>query len=261
MAGAANVIPMTIRPGTAGEPVLRLQQALAGAGFETPVDGVFGVETEGCLRTFQQSRGLPMSGMADHATQAELGLTDDALPAAGVPFVASDLAARVAEAARTSSPSARLQSSVDDSGDGMVAEARPQRPGTALAQVQPESKSNLPLIIVGVVVVGIPIVLWLVDRMSAKPAFEDFEDPDGLDDEIAAPEQPRKKRKSRAKKPKAEPKPEKKPKAEPKAEKKPKKSKAKKKPKKIEEPPEEIEEELEDELPDEPPDEDEEEES
>lgn len=68
-AGAAPVL----RPGDRGEPVRRLQQALATAGFDPGgIDGIFGQRTETAVRRFQQAKGLAVDGIVGAQTWAAL---------------------------------------------------------------------------------------------------------------------------------------------------------------------------------------------
>jgi putative chitinase len=58
-----------LRLGSRGPDVTRLQQKLAELGFDPKgVDGVFGSDTEGALKRFQQNSGLAVNGIADEST-------------------------------------------------------------------------------------------------------------------------------------------------------------------------------------------------
>ncbi len=63
-----------VQYGAQGSAVKRVQQLLIAAG--TPVaggaDGIFGIRTRQAVRTFQQARGLPVTGAVDAATDAAL---------------------------------------------------------------------------------------------------------------------------------------------------------------------------------------------
>jgi peptidoglycan hydrolase-like protein with peptidoglycan-binding domain len=72
--------------GAQGAAVKRIQQLLIAAGIPVRggADGVFGVNTRLAVRTFQQSKGLPVTGAVDAATDAALvaaGGTGGATPA------------------------------------------------------------------------------------------------------------------------------------------------------------------------------------
>ncbi len=86
---AVAAAPGTLARGAIGQPVKQLQQALINAGVTVPggVDGIFGRGTEGALKTFQQSKGLGVTGTVDPRTAAALSLGGNPAPqpaAAGV---------------------------------------------------------------------------------------------------------------------------------------------------------------------------------
>ncbi len=60
--------------GARGDAVRRLQQSLTAAGVTVAggVDGIFGTATEAAVKTFQQARGLPATGVADASTLGAL---------------------------------------------------------------------------------------------------------------------------------------------------------------------------------------------
>lgn len=63
----------TLRNGSRGEGVRKLQEALIKLGFLTgKADGIFGNKTENALRKFQKSRKLSVDGLAGPKTQAAL---------------------------------------------------------------------------------------------------------------------------------------------------------------------------------------------
>lgn len=67
---------MNLRIGSSGQNVLTLQQKLQDAGFSPgPLDGDFGPQTERALRSFQESKGLKVDGIAGPATAGALGLS------------------------------------------------------------------------------------------------------------------------------------------------------------------------------------------
>src|SRR5262249_50752271 len=72
----------TLKIGTRGELVKRLQAALISFGFDlgpTGADGGFGNLTKAAVKSFQSSRGLPATGVADPATIAAMDLDPDTL--------------------------------------------------------------------------------------------------------------------------------------------------------------------------------------
>lgn len=67
---------MSLRIGSSGDSVRTLQQKLQEAGFNPGgVDGKFGPLTERALRSFQQSKGLQVDGVAGPATAGAMGLS------------------------------------------------------------------------------------------------------------------------------------------------------------------------------------------
>lgn len=61
------------RLGSCGVGVETLQQQLNQAGIQTPVDGIFNHRMEGALKDYQQVQNLPVTGLADTQTMAQLG--------------------------------------------------------------------------------------------------------------------------------------------------------------------------------------------
>jgi lysozyme len=84
----------TLRQGSRGEHVRRLQQAMARAGFDPgPVDGEFGPKTSAAVRAFQQAKGLQADGIVGPRTWAALQPSEPAngraaLSDHGVEFIA-----------------------------------------------------------------------------------------------------------------------------------------------------------------------------
>lgn len=70
---AAAGTPATLRRGTTGGDVRRLQEALRQRGLISAVDGVFGPQTEAAVRQFQAANGLTVDGIVGSATWAKLG--------------------------------------------------------------------------------------------------------------------------------------------------------------------------------------------
>lgn len=60
--------------GSRGDAVKRIQQLLMNAGITVNggADGIFGLATQRAVRTFQQSKGLPVTGVVDAATETAL---------------------------------------------------------------------------------------------------------------------------------------------------------------------------------------------
>lgn len=63
----------TLHPGYSGQVVKRLQELLTSAGHRTTPDGVYGPRTTMAVKSYQRSRGLPPTGVADPATLRALG--------------------------------------------------------------------------------------------------------------------------------------------------------------------------------------------
>jgi len=64
----------TLRVGSRGTAVTRLQQLLTDNGFPVTIDGVFGPRTEAAVRAFQTSRGLTVDGIVGVRTWTALGV-------------------------------------------------------------------------------------------------------------------------------------------------------------------------------------------
>lgn len=69
-----------LRVGDQGNRVVELQRQLNRLGYSIGIDGFFGSETEEAVRRFQQSRSLPVTGVADARTLNQLGLSGDTSP-------------------------------------------------------------------------------------------------------------------------------------------------------------------------------------
>ncbi len=64
----------TLRRGSKGDAVARLQEALTAAGFDTGgADGTFGAGTEAAVKAFQTAHGLTSDGIAGAGTWGALG--------------------------------------------------------------------------------------------------------------------------------------------------------------------------------------------
>ena len=77
-----HVIQLTreLSRGMAGSDVSALQTRLVRLGLLNGVDGSFGGVTEAAVVSFQQSEGLPATGVADRDTLAALGFDVGAIP-------------------------------------------------------------------------------------------------------------------------------------------------------------------------------------
>lgn len=79
---AGGVVPPTTPPavtglqfGDQGPRVAELQRQLNRLGYPVPVTGYFGTQTQQALQSFQQSQGLPATGVADRQTLIALGVS------------------------------------------------------------------------------------------------------------------------------------------------------------------------------------------
>ena len=67
-AAAPPITYPSLHVGSKGDLVVWAQELLAGAGLDSPVGGVYGTRTSSNVATFQQSRGLPPTGVLDAST-------------------------------------------------------------------------------------------------------------------------------------------------------------------------------------------------
>ena len=72
--GTNNI--QTLRKGSGGEAVSRLQKALNDNGASLKVDGIYGTKTESAVKAYQQANGLAADGVAGPRTLTALGLVD-----------------------------------------------------------------------------------------------------------------------------------------------------------------------------------------
>jgi uncharacterized protein (TIGR02594 family) len=76
--GTQQVAAGSLAPGAQGRVVAALQSALAAQGFDPGgIDGEFGPLTSAAVSSFQRSRNLPVTGIADPATLQSLGVSAD----------------------------------------------------------------------------------------------------------------------------------------------------------------------------------------
>lgn len=67
--------PMLVEPGDYAPLFRAVQERLRELGFDAgPANGDFGAKTQAALAQFQLARDLPVSGMLDDRTRAELGV-------------------------------------------------------------------------------------------------------------------------------------------------------------------------------------------
>lgn len=73
-----------LAPGDSGDDVLQVQAMLRALGFDSAApDGHFSEATADAVRSFQQARGLPPTGIADVATRQALQEAAGSVPPAG----------------------------------------------------------------------------------------------------------------------------------------------------------------------------------
>ena len=66
-----------LRPGSSGEAVRELQQALKGLGYDPgPVDGQFGARTEDAVKAFQTAQGIAADGIVGDVTWINIDEAD-----------------------------------------------------------------------------------------------------------------------------------------------------------------------------------------
>ena len=70
----ASVTQKKNSPKVAKSKIISVQKALNKQGFKVKVDGIADSETRAVIKSFQKQKGLEVTGEADKATLAELGL-------------------------------------------------------------------------------------------------------------------------------------------------------------------------------------------
>src|SRR5919202_2440803 len=66
-----------LRPGTSGEAVRQLQQALKGLGYDPgAIDGQFGARTEAAVKAFQKAQGITADGIVGDVTWVNIDEAD-----------------------------------------------------------------------------------------------------------------------------------------------------------------------------------------
>ena len=70
----------TLKIGSQGADVEKMQQAFADAGYDIDVDGIFGEQTDAVVRKYQQDHGLDVDGMAGEQTLGKLYQNTQAAP-------------------------------------------------------------------------------------------------------------------------------------------------------------------------------------
>jgi peptidoglycan hydrolase-like protein with peptidoglycan-binding domain len=73
-APAGDTISTPLSHGSVGPDVVVLQERLAQLGYDVPVDGNFGVDTDAAVRAFQSDQGLTVDGVVGPETGSELGI-------------------------------------------------------------------------------------------------------------------------------------------------------------------------------------------
>lgn len=134
----------TLRPGSAGGEVVKLQSELAAQGFPPgKIDGDFGPATEAALIAFQKARGLLADGVAGPRTLAALGLVEsDALPSAIPQLTVEKVCLMFPNTLR-----ANIEKHLPTVADGLVWATIQEKPMIlmALATIRAETEGFLPI--------------------------------------------------------------------------------------------------------------------
>jgi peptidoglycan L-alanyl-D-glutamate endopeptidase CwlK len=134
----------TLKPGSTGKDVEKLQKKLAKLGFPPgAIDGDFGLGTEAALLAFQKSRDLLADGVAGPRTLAALGLTDDDRLPSIIPGVTSQAVSRMFPF----TPIGNIKTNLPPTLDGLAAFELVDKPMvlTALATIRAETESFEPV--------------------------------------------------------------------------------------------------------------------
>ena len=62
----------TLKVGSTGDEVKKLQQQLVNSGYNISVDGIYGAQTQNAVRSYQQKKGLTVDGIAGQQTMGAL---------------------------------------------------------------------------------------------------------------------------------------------------------------------------------------------
>lgn len=134
----------TLRPGSQGDEVARLQSRLTELGFPPGrIDGDFGPGTEAALVAFQASRGLLADGVAGPRTLAALGLMDDDT----LPSVIPEVTVGKVCVMFPETPRANIETHLPTVLVGLVDAALAERPMVlmALATIRAETEGFVPI--------------------------------------------------------------------------------------------------------------------
>jgi putative chitinase len=134
----------TLRPGSQGDDVKKLQARLAELGFPPgKIDGDFGPGSEAALMAFQASQGLLADGVAGPRTLTALGLMDDATLPSSIPEVT---VARVC-VMFPDTPRGNIQTHLPTVLDALVEAELQERPMVlmALASIRAETEGFVPI--------------------------------------------------------------------------------------------------------------------
>lgn len=134
----------TLKPGSQGKDVEKLQKKLAKLGFPPgAIDGDFGPGTEAALLAFQKSRDLLADGVAGPRTLVALGLTDDDRLPSVIPGVTTQAVSRMFPF----TPIGNIKANLPPTLNGLVAFDLVDKPMvlTALATIRAETESFEPV--------------------------------------------------------------------------------------------------------------------
>lgn len=134
----------TLRTGSSGPDVQRLQQRLTDQGFQLGVvDGIYGQGTAAAVMAFQRSQGLQTDGVAGPQTLAALGFSNDT----EVPSPISEVTVENVSPLFPSTPRANIQRHLPTVLNGLLEAELGEKPMVlmALATIRAETEGFVPI--------------------------------------------------------------------------------------------------------------------
>lgn len=101
----------TLKSGSRGDEVKKLQQALNSSGYNLDEDGIYGSKTEAAVRDYQSKNGLSVDGIAGNLTQGKLYGTSTST--SGLPGVSSSTSQNLSKYEQGYKPSDTVQAALD----------------------------------------------------------------------------------------------------------------------------------------------------